>query len=313
MRDGRSFVTVWIALGFLWLAWGYNFLVIKITLPYVGPFQFALLRTWLSFVALAIWLAYVGRLRWPKENGGLLAMLGLLQTGGFTGFTYLALVSGGTGKTALLAFTNPLWATLVAWYVLAERPRRSQLIAVGMAVVGILLVVQWWTGTSSLQSNLFALGAGISLGSSSIVIKKLQQRGETDLIHITAWQMLFGSLPLLLAVILVSERPLIVNSIFAFGLAYNVVTTAVGWPLWAYILKKMPAGVANMNTLVIPIVGLYTGWWHLGERWSDADLLGIALVLMSLMMVWVAPLATRKFNELKQRGGSMVDEAGKGG
>jgi len=302
MRENRALVTVWIALGFLWLAWGYNFLVIKITLPYVGPFQFALLRTWLSFVALALLLAYLGRLRWPRENSGLLALLGLLQTGGFTGFTYLALVSGGTGETALLAFTNPLWATLVAWYVLAERPRSSQLIAVGIAVVGILLIVQWWTGVSSLQSNLFALGAGISLGASSIIIKKLQQRGETDLIHITAWQMLLGSLPLLLGAIFIAERPLVANHIFIFGLAYNVVTTAIGWPLWAYVLKKMPAGVANMNILVIPIIGLFTGWWHLDEQWNDADAVGIILVLTSLIVIWMAPLANKMLSEWKLRG-----------
>jgi drug/metabolite transporter (DMT)-like permease len=299
MHEARPFWTVWVALGFLWLAWGYNFLVIKITLPYVGPFQFALLRTWLSFAALALWLAYLGRLRWPSQNGGLLAILGLLQTGGFTGFTYLALVSGGTGKTALLAFTNPLWATLVAWYVLAERPRRSQLIAIGIAVVGILLIVQWWSGTSSVQSNLFALGAGISLGGSSVVIKKLQERGEEDLIHITAWQMLLGSLPLLIGVMLFLERPLVANWVFAFGLAYNVFTTAVGWPLWAYVLKKMPAGVANMNTLAIPIIGLFTGWWYLREKWSNSDGVGIALVLISLIIIWMAPLANRVFGERK--------------
>lgn len=299
MRDVRSISLVWIALGFLWMAWGYNFLVIKITLPYVGPFQFALLRTWLSFAALAIWLAYLRRLHWPGKNVGLLVILGLLQTGGFTGFTYLALVSGGTGKTALLAFTNPLWATLVAWYVLAERPNRSQLAAVGMALVGILLIVQWWSGTSSVQSNLFALGAGISLGGSSVVIKKLQERGESDFIHMTAWQMLLGSLPLLMGVILIPEQPLVPNQILAFGLAYNVVTTAVGWPLWAYILRQMPVGVANMNTLMVPTIGLFTGWWHLHEKWSDADVLGIVLVLMSLVMIWAEPLAHKILGERK--------------
>ncbi len=299
MRDNRDLLTLWIALGFLWLAWGYNFLIIKITLPYIGPFQFALLRTWLSFAALALWLGFQGRLRWPRENSGLLAMLGLLQTGGFTGFTYLALVGGGTGKTALLAFTNPLWATLVAWYVLCEKPRRSQLIAVGMAVIGILLIVQWWSGASSLQSNLFALGAGVSLGASSIVIKKLQQRGETDLIHITAWQMPFGSPLLFLGWFFIPESPLVLSWIFLFGLSYNVLVIAIGWPLWAYIIKIMPTSVANINTLAIPIVGLFTGWLHLDEEWSISDIVGIFFIILSLVIVWMAPFANKIFGKLK--------------
>lgn len=285
---------VWIALIFLWAAWGYNFLVIKLTLPYIGPFQFALIRTWLSFVALALWLIYLGRLHFPRTNTGLIALLGLLQTGGFTGFTYLALVSGGTGKIALLSFTNPLWASLFAFYLLKERPHLLHWLAVSLAFIGILLFVQWTAGGTSFISSLYALGAGVSLGASSVVIKKLQQRGETDLIHITTWQLLIGSLPLLAGALLFNEIPTVVNKVLVFGIVYNIISTAAGWPLWAYILKQMPAGVANMNTLIIPIIGLSAGWFHLNESFNEREILGMTLIFLALVLIWGKSFLTKK-------------------
>lgn len=285
---------VWIALIFLWAAWGYNFLVIKLTLPYIGPFQFALIRTWLSFVALALWLIYLGRLHFPRTNTGLIALLGLLQTGGFTGFTYLALVSGGTGKIALLSFTNPLWASLFAFYLLKERPHLLHWLAVSLAFIGILLFVQWTAGGTSFISSLYALGAGVSLGASSVVIKKLQQRGETDLIHITTWQLLIGSLPLLAGALLFNEIPTVVNKVLVFGIVYNIISTAAGWPLWAYMLKQMPAGVANMNTLIIPIIGLSAGWFHLNESFNEREILGMTLIFLALVLIWGKSFLTKK-------------------
>lgn len=277
---------VLISLLVLWLIWGYNFLVIKIALRDVGPFLFAALRTLFSFVVLVIGLALTGHLQMPRKHLGLLFLLGLLQTGGFTGFTYLALVSGGTGKTALLAFTNPLWATLCAWYFLSDRPKIEHFCALVMSIVGILLVVQFWAGHASIISNVYALLAGISLGASSVVIKKLQAHGEGDLFHVTVWQMLFGSVPLILGAIIIPERPLVISSNFLFGLGYNVFSTAVGWPLWFFILKKMPAGVANINTLTIPMIGIFSGWMHLNERLTIVDVIGMICISTSILWLW---------------------------
>jgi drug/metabolite transporter (DMT)-like permease len=285
---------VLIALAVVWVFWGCNFVVIKTTLPYIGPFLFAVLRTLFSFLVLAAGLAVVGRLKWPHRNLGALVLLGLLQTGGFTGFTYLALVSGASGRTALLAFTNPLWATLCAWYVLSERPRPEQITAVGLALAGIMMVVQPWALHGSLVSSLYALLAGVSLALSSIVVQRLSDDADADLIHITTWQLLFGLAPLLLLALVVAEIPVQINTTMLFGLAYNVVATAVCWPLWAYILHRLPAGVANVDTLVIPLIGILSGWLILNEQLSRLDLVGMACVSSSLLLLWLSKKKLRR-------------------
>lgn len=291
-RDFRAHLrrnSVAIALLAIWLLWGCNFVVVKITLPYVGPLLFAYLRTALSFAVLAVTLACVGKFKLPRENLALLLLFGLLQTGGFTGFTYLALVSGGSAKTAFLAFTNPLWSTLCAWYFLSEKFRSGQIVSLVLAFVGVLLMVQFWTIETSLTSSFYALLAGVSLGTSSIVLKKLYAKGETDLFHIVLWQMAVGSVPLLIFALAIESVRIDLSGIFLAGLTYNVLSTVVGWSLWAYVIRRAPAGVSNLNTMAVPMIGLLCGWYVLGERLNITDGLGIACVSLSLAWLGLSP------------------------
>ena len=105
----------------LWLIWGYNWVVMKQTLAFIGPFQFGALRTFLAamLLMLILWL-----LKRPLTIGRRLnvAVIGVLQTSGFTGLIIWALVEGGAGKVAVLTYTMPFWVMLLAWPMLGEKP-----------------------------------------------------------------------------------------------------------------------------------------------------------------------------------------------
>lgn len=100
--------------------WGYNWVVMKTALRYAGPFDFAALRTF--FGALALFAVAV-LLRRPLKPAALpaLALLGFLQTALFTALAMWALVSAGAGKVAVLVYTMPFWALLLARFLLDER------------------------------------------------------------------------------------------------------------------------------------------------------------------------------------------------
>lgn len=285
----------------IWLLWGCNFVVVKLTLPFVGPLLFAYLRTALSFAVLAVALACAGKLKLPRRNLDLLLPFGLLQTGGFTGFTYLALVSGGSGRTAFLAFTNPLWSTLCAWYFLSERIRSGQIVSLVLAFLGILLIIQFWAVESNIASNIYALLAGAALGTSSVMLKKLYARGQTDLFHIVLWQLAFGSVPLLIFALCNESIRIEMSGPFLAGLAYNVISTVVGWSLWAYVIERTPAGISNLNTMAVPMIGLICGWLVLGERLNFTDQLGIAFVSLSIAWLGLRPLVQSALQSTRAR------------
>ncbi len=221
-----------IALLALSLIWGYTWVVMKEAAHYAGPFQFAALRTIfgaLTLFAVLLWRRQPLRLPAPMP----VLLLGLLQTAGFTGLSQWAVVSGAAGKSAVLAYTMPFWLLLLAWPLLRERVRRRQWLAIPVAGAGLILVLEPWRQHASLASEALALSAGLAWAASAIVAKKIRAGVRIDLLALTAWQMLFGALILVVVAILVPAPPIVVNAPLIRAVVYtSVLATGLAWLLW---------------------------------------------------------------------------------
>ncbi len=276
-----------LALAILALVWGYNWVVMKIGLRYSQPFTFAALRTFLGALVLFALLATMRRPMRPKAIG-MTCAIGLLQTTGFVGLIMWALSGGGAARTSVLAYTMPFWLLLMAWVVLGERLGRLQWVAVGLAFAGLLLVLSPWR-LNGLSSSLLAVGAGFLWAASAVVAKILQKRRRVDLLSLTAWQMLLGSVPLVVIALATASGPPVWSASFVWALAYNVLlANALAWFLWLYALRVLSAGSAGLGTLAIPVVGVAAAWIQLGERPSPAETLGMALIVGALGVVTLA-------------------------
>ena len=183
-----------LALALLAVIWGYNWVVMKVGLDYVRPLPFAALRTSLSVLPLGLLLIVLRRPLRPPPVGWTM-VVGLLQTTGFVGLLMWALESGGAGKTSVLTYTMPFWLLLLAWAFLGERLRGAQWLAVALALCGLVLVLEPWA-LQSASAGALAVAAGACWAASAVVVKRLQARREVDVLSLTTWQMLFGSLPL---------------------------------------------------------------------------------------------------------------------
>src|SRR5690606_7511550 len=117
--------------------------------------------------------------------------LGLFQTTGFVGLISWSLALGDAGKSAVLAYTMPFRVILLGWPFLGERLRGLQWPAVGLAFVGLVLVLEVWESSAGLMNSALAIAAGASWGISVIIVKKIPVRGRNDLLSLTAWQMAF--------------------------------------------------------------------------------------------------------------------------
>lgn len=264
------------------LIWGYNWVVMKKALRYVGPFDFSALRTSLAAVVLLLALVALRRpmrvRAWPR-----VILLGLLQTGLFSALVQLALVDGGAGKTSMLVYTMPFWVVALAWLAFGERIRGLQWLALGLAAAGLVLILEPWRGHGNLASELLALTAGLCWALSAIVIKWIQRDYPMDALPLTAWQMVFGALALCVVAWFVPERPIDPSPYFYGALVYNsVLATGLAWVLWLFALKHLPAGVAGMATMGIPIIGVLCGWAELGERPGPSELAGMAVIALAL-------------------------------
>ena len=281
------------ALFLLTLIWGYNWVVMKLAVQYASPFQFAALRTFLGALMLFLVLFLMKKPLKLQEFPTML-LLGILQTCGFTGLLIWALVEGGAGKTAVLSYTMPFWVMLFAWPMLGEKVQGWQWLAVAFALFGITLIFDPLHIKGDIVSMLMALGSGISWAVSAIVSKKLhKRRPDLDLLNITAWPTLLGSLPIIVVALILPAPPIVWSNTFILTVVYSIfLSGSLAWVLWTYALQRLPAGVASMASMLAPVIGVAAAWWQLSERPSQIELIG--MLFIALALVTISTITIRK-------------------
>jgi len=260
--------------------WGYSWVVMKIGLRYAHPFDFAALRVGLGAVLL---FALVTAQRRPLalSRYRMAILLGTLQVALFVALSHFALLVAGAGRTSVLVFTMPFWMIVFAHFIIHERMRGAQWIAVGLAFAGLALIVAPWRLTS-LVGSLLAVSAGAVWAISAVLSKKWPTAGSDPLLY-TAWQLFFGFIALALLALLHPHAPVRWTEEFVLALAFSTVfATAIGWWLWTYVLSHTPAGIAGLNALGIPVIAVLASALQLGERPPPLELAGMALIGIAL-------------------------------
>jgi drug/metabolite transporter (DMT)-like permease len=289
MQQNKTVVIrAFIALMVLTAIWGYNWVVMKSALEYAGAFQFAALRTVIGAVCLFAVVLYMRKPLRVKEMPTLI-WLGILQTSGFTGLLIWALVEGGAGKTAVLTYTMPFWVMVLAWPLLGEKLRGMQWPAAILSTMGMLFILDPLHLGTDKFSMFLAVMSGVFWAMSVIVAKKLHQRApELDLLTLTAWQMLFGSIPLAVAALIIPAPEIQWTPYFIGAIIFNsVFCNALAWLLWLYALQRLSAGVASMSSMLAPVIGVVAAWLQLNEIPTMHELIGMALIAASLVIISV--------------------------
>lgn len=267
------------------LIWGFSWIVMKQVLVYSGPIRFVALRYLLGAMVLFIALWMLRQPLKPPPLGATL-LIGLCQTAAFQGLVQWALLEGGAGQVALLAYTMPFWAILLAWPWLKERPLPRHWVGLGLAALGLICILEPWHGMGTLLSTVLGIAGGAAWAAGVVLSKRLFQRQPCSALSLTAWQMLLGSLPLCALALIVPERSIDWTPVFIAGLAYSVLlASGLAWWLWSIVLKRVSTAVASLSSLGVPVVAVLLAWLLLNEQPSPAKWLGIALVLAGLCAV----------------------------
>ena len=274
------------ALILLSVLWGYNWVVMKYALLDAGAFQCGAMRTFLGALCLMLVMWAMKKPLKPKELP-MLIVLGVLQTCGFTGLIIWALVHGGAGKTAVLTYTMPFWVMVLAWPLLGEKIRGIQWLAVFSSLLGLIIIFDPLHLGGDFFSMSLAVMGGVFWALAVIVAKKLHHRApHLDLISLTAWQMFFGSLPLVAVALIVDAPPIHWSPRLFAAIGFNaILCNALAWLLWLYALQRLAAGVASMTSMLAPLIGVLAAWVHLGEEPSVLEIVGMLLIGLALVLI----------------------------
>lgn len=263
--------------------WGYSWVLMKIALRHAHPFDFAALRVGLG-AALLFAIVKAQRRPLALSRYRMAIVLGSLQVALFVALSHFALLYAGPGKTSVLVFTMPFWMIVFAHFVIHERMRGAQWLAVALAFAGLVLIVAPWRLTS-LTGSLLAIAAGAVWAFSAVLSKRFPTAGADPLLY-TAWQLLFGFAWLAVLAWLHPHAPIEWATEFVVALAFSATfATAVGWWLWTYVLSHTPAGIAGLNSLGIPVIAVLASAIQLGERPPPLELAGMVLIGAALALI----------------------------
>ncbi len=271
-----------LALAVMSAIWGYNWVVMKEGLRFCDPFVFAAVRILPAAVILFV-ILLLTKEDWRPRQVKWTILLGFLSTTVGSGLPLWALAGGAAGKTAVLLYTMPFWTILLAWPILGERIRGLEWLAVILAFAGLALIIAVDAVGANLWASILAVIAGISWAGSAIITRIMRRDPEFDVLSATTWQMIYGTVPLIIISILMPSPPIQWTPVFIAALLYNIILVCViAFLLWFYVLEKLQAGMATMGTLVTPVLALIFARIQLGEIPSSREGLGIILILSGI-------------------------------
>jgi len=194
------------------------------------------------------------------------------------------------GRSAILAYTMPVWATLVSLAVLHEPLGRRKAFGLALGMAGMLVLLG--DDLTALRGNPFGtlmiLGAAIVWAFGTVLLRKFNPAIPQN--TLTGWMMIVGWIPIALAAPFFDPdwmRDLTTLSGAAWlAIVYNIffAGTLAHWA-WFTLARTLPVAVSSLSSLPVPVVGVLSGMLVLGERPGAAEWTALALVIAALVAV----------------------------
>jgi drug/metabolite transporter (DMT)-like permease len=270
------------------LGWGFNWPVTKYLLSEVPPLTLrgttgVIGAMLLAMLALARSQSLkVERHLWPR-----LLLASLLNVTGWMVLMGLALLWLPASEAALIAYTMPVWASLLAWPVLGERPTVLRTVALVMAFAG-LAVIMGGNGISATTEKLpgivMALCGAVGFALGTVLTKKLPI--PLPPIPAAAWQIGLGCFPV--AIMGFAFETTQIEKVTQLGwwlVAYGtVIQFCVAYVCWFAALARLPASVAAIGTMAVPVIGVVASAVTLGEPLGLTQIVALVLTLAGVVL-----------------------------
>ncbi len=267
------------------------FTAIKAGLAYAPPLRFGGLRVLIAGIALLGMMAALRRpLFPPRRYWGGIAALALVATSLTFGAMFLAPGRTGIGIASVLGNAQPLVTVVLAATFLGERMTPGKWASLVFGFVGVALIsYPALTGPDAfgLSGALLALAASVGASSGGILVKRMGVR--EDLLTVTSWQLILGSLPLLLASTVVEgAAPIVWNPEFVSLLLFlALVGTSFLTLAWYWLIERDDVSRLTMFLYLIPVLALGVAALVYGEGVSPVEGTGILLTLAGIgAMAW---------------------------
>ena len=265
------------------------YVVVKVVVAVIPPLELVWLRYAVALVALLL-LSLFTRQSWKVHKRDLL----LIAVIGLIGNT-ISIVTQEIGTKlstaqmgAIITASTPAFMVVFARLILKERLTLKKGISVGLATIGVLLIVgNGDINMSGQLGGLSLLAAALTWALMSVLIKRVP--GRYSPLVVTTYSICvafviltpFTAGPLQEIPLSQLARPEIWG-----GLLYRgVISTACAFMLWNRGLQLLNAASGGLFFFFQPLSGTLLGWLLLGEKIGGTFWIGAALIAAGVVLV----------------------------
>jgi len=273
------------------VAWGMNWIATRVILEALSPWSLRVVGIGLGALVLMI-AAAVSRTNLSVPRGAWLKLTiaAFFNVGIFNVCSAYSQVYGTTSRAVVIAYSMPIWASVLAWFVLKEKLTGVKLAALALCALGLVILIGPLFEQGLPLGALFALACAWFWAAGTIYLKAAQIPIPT--LAATAWQLLLGWLMIVAGMLVFYglPQPGPVPTATLIWIGYNgLIGMGLIYFVWFVVVDKLPTMTASIGTLLVPVVGVIGSAVINGERPNLTDTIGFALIFAAAATVLLQP------------------------
>lgn len=273
------------------VAWGVNFVVIKLGLQGMPPFLLAGLRFALVvFPAILVVKPPQVPLRW-------LLAYGMTISFGQFALLFLAIKLGmPAGLASLVLQAQAFFTILLGALLLAEKLRWNHIAGVLVATLGMFILATAGiegqaTAGITLTTLMLTLAAALSWGLGNISNKVIMRNRSVPVLSLVVWSAMVPVIPFFICSWWFEGEQAIISSLVHISLQTVLaliylafIATIIGYGIWGNLLSRYETWRVAPLSLLVPVVGILSAAIVLDERLSAQQVMGAAVIILGLLV-----------------------------
>jgi drug/metabolite transporter (DMT)-like permease len=272
----------------LTVVWGLNWPVMKFGVTGYPPLSFRAMCMWIGLPVLGLVLLLkqvpfrIERAHWPE-----LLKLAVFNMFFWHTLAILAVQSLSSGRAAILGYTMPIFSALIGAALFGQRLPGRAWVGVAAAALGVVLLL--WHEITALSGGpagvamMLVAASAWALGTQMLRHTRLPYRTLT----ISFWMTLLTTLWISALAVLFERAAWSAPTPPIWGaIIYNALGVfAFAQVVWLSLARDLPPIASTLSVMFIPVVGVFSGAWWLGEVLHWQDWAAVALVLVAIASV----------------------------
>ena len=271
--------------------WGGMYVVSKYVLDFVPPLTLVCMRYTLAFIVLFALMKYLEinkkTRKIEKADWMLFSVIGFVGYFLSISFQFIGTKLSSAHAGAVITSATPTFIIVFAKIILKEKITLKKMISLGLASLGILIVIGFDENRGThLLGSIILLGAAITWALLSVYVKVAARKFTTLVIttHAVLFALIF-TIPFTIFELKCSS--IYLGDVYViFGILYlGIVSTAGAYLLWNKGMQLMDAGIGSLFFFFQPLVGSFLGWLLLGEKIGINFFFGGMLIILGVFIV----------------------------